>query len=781
MNVKMNTDRLRAHFEGIYQKITNGRQGKELLRSLGKGALLTVYTYLLASTEGLFETFPFALALLCAIPDRMVFAFTGAVLGAVFGHGFSPSMLVGYTVIFLWRTQIARYFTYERDTVRTEEPIVMRCILSAATALGVTVIPMIGSFTYYALFGAFFMVFACPSLTLVFSGAYLVGRTSPLYSSAGKCLQYFCLVLACTKFSLFGFTPALAVAAFVTILEFTSQGAVESCFLGFFSALAIDLNTAVMMAAFALVGAVVKRINRKLAVGAGLLAGMLYAFGVMGNSALFLVFPDLVCASMLALPIVRMRYDVEPMSEEKPTGAVTRYFDGREEQLRQRQEEQTVQSLHRLSGLFYALAQYRIPDADECRVLLERAKDRRCSVCKGAGYCQGDHQKRRDHAFEGAVQSLQRDGKIDGRFLCEVGCMYSAEIADELTLDYTSLCRKKDSPSASDAYASGFETLSKLMIEQKQYRSRERMPRQELSKILTKEARRIGLSFSSVGVYGLMQKTVFFCDCKSADCRGGAEGLRRLCEQVTGARMSFPRLVKIEGSYALILDSLPMYSLEYVKSAKPKPGQKTCGDTIGIYNDADGNPCLLLCDGMGSGAHAAIASGLGCSLSECLSGAGATPKLITELLNSALCQRSEEDSCSFDLFCFDRYGGTGTFIKNGAAPTLVFREGTVYKLSAKSLPLGIVTSVNSEQIRMQMQENDLVILVSDGIAADFEDTAVLASVVSGHEQWPLSELAQRILDECTKHFDTQKDTRKMDDMSVCVVRIMRPDFQTASL
>jgi serine/threonine protein phosphatase PrpC len=349
--------------------------------------------------------------------------------------------------------------------------------------------------------------------------------------------------------------------------------------------------------------------------------------------------------------------------------------------------------------------------------------------------------------------------------------MYSAEIAEELTLDYASLCRKKASPCASDAYASGFEMLSKLMSEQKQYRSRGRMPRQELSKLLTKEARRLGLSFSSVGVYGFMQKTVFFCDCRSADCRGGAEGLRRLCEQTIGGRMSFPRVVISKGCYALILESLPMYTLEYVKATKPKPGQRTSGDTIGAYNDADGNPCLLLCDGMGSGSRAAIASGLGCSLSECLSGAGATPKLITELLNSALCQRPEEESCSFDLFCFDRYGGSGTFIKSGAAPTLVFRGGTVYKLSAKSLPLGILMNANSEQIRMQMQKNDLVILVSDGIASDFEDTAVLASVISGHEEQSLSLLAERILEECTRNFDVQKDQRKMDDMSVLVVRI----------
>ncbi|MBE6673287.1 MAG: hypothetical protein E7599_07205 [Ruminococcaceae bacterium] len=771
MNVKMSTERLRAHFKEVYARLTHGSSREDLLRSLGKGALLTVYTFLLASTEGLFETLPFALSLLCAIPERIAFAYTGAMAAAVFGRGFSPAMSVAYTVIFLWRTQVSRFFSGQRDAGRTEEPTAMRCMLSAAVALGVTSLPMIGNFTYYGLFGAFFMVIACPCLTLLFSGAYLVGRTSPLYSSAGKCLLYFCLVLSCKEFSLFGFTPALAVAAFVTVLEFTSGTPVESCFLGFFSALAIDLGSAVMLAAVALVGGVVHHFNHKISVGAGLLAGMAYAFAVMGSSALFSVFPDLVCAGLLAVPVVRTRGQAEPMTEEKTVGAAGQYLDEREKQQRQAQEQQTVESMHRLSGLFYALGQNRIPDGAECQTLCDAVEQRRCGRCRAAAYCRAEHGEQRELAFQTAATALQREGRLDGRFLLGVGCMYSAEIAEELTSDYAVLCRTKSEPNPAAAYAVGFEAVSKLLCEQKEYRKRSRMPRGEYAGELSRRARQLGLSFSTVGVYGFLCKTVFFCNCKALDCRGGAEGLRKVCQEVLGGRMSYPRIVISKGDYAVILESLPAYSLEHAQANKPKPGQKHSGDSIGSFSDADGNPCLLLCDGMGSGSRAAIASGLGCSLSECLSGAGATPKLITELLNAALCHRKEEDSCTFDLFCFDRYTGGGTFIKSGAAPTLIFRKGSAYNLSSSNLPLGTVADAQSEQMRMQMSIGDLVILASDGVASDFEDTAVLASIISGHEEDTVSDLAERILSRCSGQTKQRKDPRKCDDMSICVIRI----------
>jgi len=772
MDVKIDTKRLRLHFKGIYERFAGTGSREEQLRRLGKGAMLLVYTYLLSVTEGLFDTLPFALALLSALPDQIGFAYAGACLGALFGRGFLPYMLVGYTLILLVRTQIVRFLAEDDGKGRTEESLFLRCVISAAGALLVSGIPMIGNFTFYGLFGAFFMVFACPSMTLLFSGAFLAGRTSTLFSDGGWWLLRFCLVLACKEFSIFGFTPALTVATLISVWVYTKTNPISACFSGFFSGLAIGIHYGVMVAAVSLIGGVVHRFYKKASLGTGLLAGMAYAYAVLGLRAFFTVLPDLVCGGLLILPVWRMAGGEADTVTKKSPVAARQFLDKKEREIWEKQQENTAQSMHRLSQVFFTLTDNRFPDAEECESIANACMEKRCGACKGGVRCRGENDPFRRQAFSFASKELSKDGRVDGRFLSDIGCAYSAEIAEELTVDYARLYRQKTLPQAADAYAAGFEAVSKLLFEQKQYRYQANTPRNDLADILKEKARKLGLSFSNVGVYGNKKVFVFFCDCPAVNCRGGGEGLQKLCEEVIRCKMSYPRSVIEQTDSMILLETVPAYSIQHAEAKKPKQGQKICGDRVHMFADADQNPCLLLCDGMGSGVQAAIASGIGCTVSECLAQAGATPRLITELLNTTLRHRQREDSCTFDLFSFDRYCGMGTFIKSGAAPTLVFRQGKAYKLSAGTPPLGVISDPCPEQIRMQLQAGDLVVMASDGIAADFEDAVALAAIVSGYENETPEELAWHILDRCGKDCQDAAELRRSDDMSVCVVKIL---------
>ena len=737
----------------------------------GRGILLFGYTFLLSATKGLFDTYPFALALMAALPTRLGYAFAGAAVGTLLWGELSVWMLIGYGAIFLWRTGISHFLENRSQSGQTEEPLAMRCMASAVVGVVVSGLPMIGNFTFFGLFGLIFMLFACPCLTLVFSGAFLGGRTSVVVVESGWFLLRFCLVLACCHFSLFGFVPALSVAAWLSVLTFTESGPIASCFSGFFTGLALGLEEAVLFAAVSLVGGVTAMFQRKLSVGAGLLAGMAYGYAVFGTSALYSVFPDLVCGGLFALPVIRLRAEQKPTPLSEAPSAAMQFLDNADRELRTKQEECTRQSMQKLSSMFAALSVDRLPNSDECHRICEDRCRLRCGVCKGNVYCRAENETARRDRFLSAAKSLWESGRVDKEFLLDIGCMYSEEISEELALDYANLYRNKSRPMTTDAYAAGFEIMSELMSEQQQSRRLARRSHPEKAAAITAKARRLGLIFSSVGVYGNCPKSVFFCDCKGPDCRGGAVALQSLCQEVLGEKVSLPHTVSTAKGSLLVLETLPAFEIQHAEAKKAKGNRGVCGDLVHSFVNAKANPCLLLCDGMGSGSHAAVAAGIGCSLSECLSRAGASPRLITKLLNTALRHRAEEDSCSFDLFCFDRFTGMGTFIKNGAAPTLVFREGRAYKLSEGSLPLGIVTEVESEQICMQLQEGDIVVLVSDGVAADFEDAAALAGMVAGHEERSAKELADRIISQAANRSLEQGNNKKSDDMSVCVVKI----------
>ena len=107
------------------------------------------------------------------------------------------------------------------------------------------------------------------------------------------------------------------------------------------------------------------RYNRRLAPGAGLLAAVAYAFATMGLSASFSVLPDVVCGGLLAVPIWRVRGN--PVSQVIPeaSSAAMQYLDNEERQLQTRQEENTMESMQRLSQVFLSLGENRFPTREK--------------------------------------------------------------------------------------------------------------------------------------------------------------------------------------------------------------------------------------------------------------------------------------------------------------------------------------------------------------------------------------------------------------------------------
>jgi hypothetical protein len=341
---------------------------------------------------------------------------------------------------------------------------------SAVVGTLVIGIPMMGNFTFYGLFGLIFMLFACPSMTLVFSGAFLGGRTSVLVVESGWFLLRFCLVLACRHFSLFGFVPAFAIASWLSVLTFTESGPIASCFSGFFTGLALGLQQAILFSAVSLVGAGMAMFQRKLSVGAGLLAGMMYGYAVFGTTALFSVFPDLVCGGLFALPVIRLRSVQNPTTLAEAPSAAMQFLDNAARELRARQDECTRQSMQKLSSMFAALSMDRLPDGEECHRICDDRLRLHCGACKGNVYCRAENETARRDAFHTAARSLKEKGRVDRGFLLNIGCMYSEEISEELALDYANLYRNKCRPMTMDAYAAGFEIMSELLLEQQQSR-----------------------------------------------------------------------------------------------------------------------------------------------------------------------------------------------------------------------------------------------------------------------------------------------------------------------
>jgi stage II sporulation protein E len=128
--------------------------------------------------------------------------------------------------------------------------------------------------------------------------------------------------------------------------------------------------------------------------------------------------------------------------------------------------------------------------------------------------------------------------------------------------------------------------------------------------------------------------------------------------------------------------------------------------------------------------------------------------------------RREECSATVDLFSLDLYSGEATFIKSGAAPSFVKRDESIFRIKSQTAPLGLVKSIDSERVKVEIRYGDYVILLSDGILQTAEDAPWLLELLAKEPKRSLSDYAEFILSEALKN------SRSHDDMSVTVLHIL---------
>ena len=183
---------------------------------------------------------------------------------------------------------------------------------------------------------------------------------------------------------------------------------------------------------------------------------------------------------------------------------------------------------------------------------------------------------------------------------------------------------------------------------------------------------------------------------------------------------------------------------------------------------------------MGSGPEAAYTSGVCAMFMQKMLCAGNRSDITLRMLNNVI--RSDNMGCgrecsaTVDLLELDLMSGTASFVKSGAAPTYIAREGTVYKISSRTMPMGIIKNADARITKFDTKAGDIIVMMSDGCCPDSEDCSWLVEflcnymsrgrrVVSPGEEL-CDHLRDAILDEAVKNISPE---RERDDISVSVV------------
>jgi len=117
-----------------------------------------------------------------------------------------------------------------------------------------------------------------------------------------------------------------------------------------------------------------------------------------------------------------------------------------------------------------------------------------------------------------------------------------------------------------------------------------------------------------------------------------------------------------------------------------------------------------------------------------------------------------------DIAILNERTGLCEFVKAGAAPSFILRNGEIYEIGSSTLPIGILEDVSSGKSRCQLKDGDVIIMISDGyICNDGEWLKNILSSVDTKKYDPVC-LASFVNEEAKNAGLSQKD-----DISVIVI------------
>ncbi|MBE6540911.1 MAG: hypothetical protein E7672_00465 [Ruminococcaceae bacterium] len=267
-------------------------------------------------------------------------------------------------------------------------------------------------------------------------------------------------------------------------------------------------------------------------------------------------------------------------------------------------------------------------------------------------------------------------------------------------------------------------------------------------------------------------KHIFVGDVDLSSTRMGGDDIRRLFEGIVGERLSTPEFELDGSSLSMKMHTVQTYTCtsgmfscaassvhRYYgdkhgcdansdedsdavnidgseESAKvdvtDNAPEDICGDVITAF-EARGKQYMIISDGMGSGREAALTSGVVVSLLERLIMSGAELETSLKMLNSIVRSCGRECSATVDIAEIDCVSGEARFIKSGAAPSFVLRDGSIFRLQSKTVPIGIIRALDAEMIKFDVQAGDTVVMISDGAARSYDEAPWLLDLMSAND------------------------------------------------
>lgn len=223
----------------------------------------------------------------------------------------------------------------------------------------------------------------------------------------------------------------------------------------------------------------------------------------------------------------------------------------------------------------------------------------------------------------------------------------------------------------------------------------------------------------------------------------------------------------------IICKSADKFVIEIGQAIAIKDGNKISGDSLLHTKLQDGKYLIAISDGMGSGERAKKSSQIVVNMLQKLLNTGYNKESSIDLINTNLLNVSQDVYATLDVAIVDLFKGNIEFIKAGCAPTYVKNNKKVQIIKSASLPTGIVKNNSKDVIERKIEDEELIVMCSDGIIdsnVEYKNKALWVKyLLEDMENTNPQKCADILLNEAV---DNNYGNIK-DDMSVLAFKIIK--------
>jgi len=241
--------------------------------------------------------------------------------------------------------------------------------------------------------------------------------------------------------------------------------------------------------------------------------------------------------------------------------------------------------------------------------------------------------------------------------------------------------------------------------------------------------------------------------------------LKSILSAVIGKKMTeTERSGEMNGMMSLHFACSPAYGVLY--GIGSVSADETCGDSGKAVKIGYDKIMFVLSDGIGTGEDAKQASACIVNLIESFYLAGFEHKTVFTSVSKLLALRKKENFSALDIAVVDTKVGDFDFIKQGGRESYILSKNGLEVIEGGSVPLGIIEDTEPQIVRKHLEDGNIVILLSDGVADRLHYSDIFEFLVQIHSVNP-QVIADRLLQAAV-----EKGGRK-DDMTVMAIRVVR--------